>query len=1027
MPVQVRPPAPSATGKLTMNFDEYEKRLFSLYAEFAEKVRFIVEQAITATGGLPVLQSIQARAKAPDRLKARLEDAGLLESQSIQDERKDLAGVRLIFYTNTDVDRFLSSRLIFENFEIDQQATKIHHPTKENEGTRYQAIHYVVRLKDERTKLPEYAKFKGLRCEIQIQTILNHAWSETSHDIVYKDRPRDGFGTKAMETITKRFNNIMDKYLMPAGYEFQRVQHDYERLQQGKALFDRDAIASLTSTNSNNERYDLLVSLKDDALPNYDDIAAIYDDLRRPLLETARKARSTPVEPIETPFGNLQGKTSADVLRIIVEIFDHLRYVNVEETFNALCELFESESDADVRKQILDAVKRLAEYELTAWRQVGPQIQLLLANIVSQMDPDKQARLRPLIITVWQELLAGDLSGTTWSAGSVTLHSGALPVSDALKQIRTLAIEGLFALFKSAKTDGSKQEIFSALDAATQLPNQAEYSNELLALTLENAKQIVDFYIEISGSLSYELLEHLEHSLLWDYRRNRQLTEDEGGRFNCQTQAKALRSAIEAFRDRINADKELVRYKTLVGFESVFPQHWTDDEFDYQGVEEYRKSQVDAFVESITSENEAEWLAFMERCAATKSNDLATFPTFGTFVVALAKAKPAIVEWMLTSANADLLNFLPGFLDGLAQSGDAGVYQRIVTKFLDQAAQLTALARHWRNSKPTNPLQITEVLKKAIIAKDDIAVIECLLFAMEVARTDKAPPESDFFRPALEYLTENNDSRWVRGAWFLRTTAGFFEHLTDADAALLLQNLVSLPRIGHEAERLLGLIAERHLQAVWKYFGDRLTHETSKGEDEKYEAVPYSFHGLEKQLSRDAGLAVSSGREWFSRDNKLFRFRGGRLLSAAFPHCTEEFAQALASLVANGNDIDADFVLGIMQNYRGEPATHEVLKQIVARYPQDESKLSRVRISFDNTGVVSGEFGMVEAYRAKKQAILTWTSDERPEVRQFAELHAAELDRRIISEQKRADEDIEMRRRRFETDDDAKDDDKDEN
>ena len=429
-----------------MNFDDYEKRHFSLYAEYAETVRFIVEKAIAATGGLPVLQSIQARAKAPDRLKVRLEEAGLLESQSIEEDRKDLAGIRLIFYTNTDVDRFLASRLIFENFEIDPQATKIHHPTKENEGTRYQAIHYVVSLKEERAKLPEYSKFTNLRCEIQIHTILNHAWSETSHDILYKDRPRDGFGSKAMEAITKRFNNIMDKYLMPAGYEFQRVQHDYERLQQGKELFDRDAIASLLSAKNNNERYELLVSLKDDALPNYDDIAAIFSDLYEPLLGSAKLARSTPVEQIDTPFGKLKGKTSTDVLRVIVQIFDYLRYVNIEETFNAYCELFEAETDTDVRKQILDSVKRLSEYEFKTWNQVGPQIQQSLANMLSQMKPARQASLRTLIITVWRELLAGDISGTTWSADSVALQTGALPVSDTLKQIRGQAIAGLFDL-----------------------------------------------------------------------------------------------------------------------------------------------------------------------------------------------------------------------------------------------------------------------------------------------------------------------------------------------------------------------------------------------------------------------------------------------------------------------------------------------------------------------------------------------------------------------------------------------------
>jgi ppGpp synthetase/RelA/SpoT-type nucleotidyltranferase len=94
----------------------------------------------------------------------------------------------------------------------------------------------------------------------QIHAILNHTWSETSHDIAYKNKPRDGFGNKAMEEIINRLNRIMDKYLLPAGYEFQSVQHDYERLQQGKELFDRNILNALDNASNNNERFDLITS-----------------------------------------------------------------------------------------------------------------------------------------------------------------------------------------------------------------------------------------------------------------------------------------------------------------------------------------------------------------------------------------------------------------------------------------------------------------------------------------------------------------------------------------------------------------------------------------------------------------------------------------------------------------------------------------------------------------------------------------------------------------------------------------------
>ena len=63
-----------------------------------------------------------------------------------------------MFYTNNDVDCFVASRLIRDNFDIEEDSTKVHHPLPENEGLRYRAIHYTVRLKEDRVRLPEAAQ-----------------------------------------------------------------------------------------------------------------------------------------------------------------------------------------------------------------------------------------------------------------------------------------------------------------------------------------------------------------------------------------------------------------------------------------------------------------------------------------------------------------------------------------------------------------------------------------------------------------------------------------------------------------------------------------------------------------------------------------------------------------------------------------------------------------------------------------------------------------------------------------------------
>ncbi len=390
-----------------MNIANYEQTGHSLYEDFAAIVRFILEKAIAM--GAPQPQAIQHRAKSIVSLKQKLEAQGLLDSEWIESQIKDLAGVRLIFYPNTDVNRFLQSGVIPQGFEIDWNETRIHRPISENNQQRYQAIHYSVHLRKERTALPEYAKFEGMRCEIQIQTILNHAWAETSHNILYKRTDVEGFGSKGFQSIEKRMARVMDEYLLPAGYELQKVQHDYERLMQGKAMFDRGTLEVLAQCSDNNERYDTLSTVREYVLPNYDDLHAIYADLCRAMVESVRSARTCERKPIQLPFGSLQGKTAKDVATLVLKILDDLRYIDIERTFRSLVDLYRDEDSNECRERILPVIEHLAHYDLNVWQRAGSYVQQVIAEIAAGLSRDERQALRPLMLRVWRALLSSQI------------------------------------------------------------------------------------------------------------------------------------------------------------------------------------------------------------------------------------------------------------------------------------------------------------------------------------------------------------------------------------------------------------------------------------------------------------------------------------------------------------------------------------------------------------------------------------------------------------------------------------------
>jgi len=293
-----------------MNIQQYIESDRQIYAEFASCVASILESAINNAGQIDGVQQIQHREKKVDSLSRKLKDRDNYHSETIESDIKDLAGCRLIFYHNEDLNTFLNSSLVSENFDVDWDESKIHHPDFDAQSANdfYMGNHFVITLKEDRTDLPEFAKFAGLRCEIQAQTLLNHAWSETIHDITYKKRGSKGFGDRVMAQIDERLMSIMKDYLRPAGYEFQNAKHDFAQLEAGREIFDKNINQTIFQIQDANELHDLLQRYKDYVLPNYSDYPSFSDEIYSVVELSLERARQLGVSPIETPFGAFDAK-----------------------------------------------------------------------------------------------------------------------------------------------------------------------------------------------------------------------------------------------------------------------------------------------------------------------------------------------------------------------------------------------------------------------------------------------------------------------------------------------------------------------------------------------------------------------------------------------------------------------------------------------------------------------------------------------------------------------------------------------
>ena len=998
-----------------MDFETYTRSKFADYGALAGTVAAILRAAIDAYPEPLRLQQIQQRPKDPESLRKKLEDRGLLATTSLEDDIKDLAGCRLIFYTNADVARFLQSGIVQDNFDVDWDRAKIHHPVpgQTDPDNLFISNNYVVKLKVDRTALPEYARFGGLWCEVQVQTTLNHAWSEMQHNIIYKRPVLKGFGGKLFEAIEQRLRRIMKAHLLPAGYEFQKALDDYERLLSGKELFDRGALKALAECNDNNARHELLERFRDYVLPNYDDPQSIYPEIKEQLVTTVRVARGTKPQPIETPFGSYPGTTVDRIVEVVGNILTYLRYVDVEVTFDAICELFPDAQTDEERKHLLGIAERLARHDLDVWREAGPYVQTVLVQKIRKMDKANIDHLRPVLLEVLDQALKVEVHGVSNTHESVTFRRGSAAPSDALAHMRAEAIDLLMELYRSASTEAEKRRTQAALFEATHTAIASTYSDELLVRILENSAAIVDFFATLAPTEAYELVQSTEHKLLWLYRRNQGIAR-EIDTYAALTNARdALTASILKFRDVVDANKGYTIYKTLVGFESVFPPAWDDPNFHYEEEAAYRELRISEFVAEISEANAEEWFAIIQRCARTESDDLATFPAFGRFLQKLSQAKPQVVLGFIDRLDERLRVFLGVILSGLAQSDLRADLDVKIAEWLAQEEHLVEVAHYVQLAPHFDPALLRKILVLGIKRKEDPVLVQVIsAFGRRYGDAPKGLIEA-IFLPAIDYFTERRDARWINLVWFLPQERSPLSVLSPEQTDIVLKSLVHLRRIDTHAERVLGLMAKSQSKKVFDFFGTRLAHAASWEGDDTYEPVPFQFHGLEKSFANISEHAVSRVRQWFVTDDTMFQFRGGRLLAISFPNFPNAFSEDLLSRVQAGHRDDIEFVIRVMSSYHGEAFLNETCRAVVRALPAGDPLLSEVEIILQSTGVVAGAFGFVEAYTKKKEEMAGWLTDHDPHVREFAESYVRLLDRRIAAEQRRSEESLETRKRMY--------------
>lgn len=111
----------------------------------------------------------------------------------------DLLGVRIITYFQDEVDAV--AQMIENEFLIDPANTVDKSAALEADRFGYVSLHYVAELGESRVGLAEYQPYAGIKFEVQIRSILQHAWAEIEHDLGYK-------AEAVLRSVRRRFSRL---------------------------------------------------------------------------------------------------------------------------------------------------------------------------------------------------------------------------------------------------------------------------------------------------------------------------------------------------------------------------------------------------------------------------------------------------------------------------------------------------------------------------------------------------------------------------------------------------------------------------------------------------------------------------------------------------------------------------------------------------------------------------------------------------------------------------------------------------
>jgi ppGpp synthetase/RelA/SpoT-type nucleotidyltranferase len=237
--------------------DEYARAVVLLPA-FGKSLKSLLEHLLAAENVR--VHGVNHRVKSEEsaeRKTARPRQGATEAGPRPLDTLTDLLGIRIITYFRDEVDAV--AKLIEREFIIDRDNSVDKRAVLGADRFGYLSLHYVAELGPGRTVMPEYQKYGGIKFEVQVRSILQHAWAEIEHDLGYKSE------AAVPRAVRRRFSRLSG-VLELADDEFVGIRQEIgdhqvvaqETIEQGSfgIEIDQDSLSAFVQSSPLTARLD---------------------------------------------------------------------------------------------------------------------------------------------------------------------------------------------------------------------------------------------------------------------------------------------------------------------------------------------------------------------------------------------------------------------------------------------------------------------------------------------------------------------------------------------------------------------------------------------------------------------------------------------------------------------------------------------------------------------------------------------------------------------------------------------------